>query len=103
MTPEERKRIVADGIRQLKKIKPPDEPSDVDRLIERGKLISAEVAKIVNEVDAAVRDSGRTHDRAALAQVVSQLYLDRFCHWNREELLQLLVIIHTENAVAELI
>lgn len=103
MNQEEHERIVNAAMTKLKKIKPPDEPIDIERLRQRGMEIVKAVSIKALAYDKQVRDLGQTHDAKTAAQVVSGYFFDGFAHWSKDELLTLLVLIHTETAVAEMI
>jgi hypothetical protein len=100
--PEERKRIVDDALSKLKKFQPADAPSDIDRLKDKAKAITLQLAKETNLITDALRANGQSQDRTMLAQHISKGYVSAFSKWHKDELIMLLTIIHTEAAMGEM-
>lgn len=101
--PEERKRIVDDALKCFKEKHAPEEQSDLDRLMERAKDITRRVSLAVKQHDFQVRNLGNNHDPAVLGKFISELYLNEFSSWRKDDLLMLLVLMHTEVAVGQVI
>lgn len=67
-----------------------NEPDDLQKLLMQARLITEEVRAAVGPV------AQINPDPRAISQLISKAYLDKFCKWNRDELLMLLTVIHTD-------
>lgn len=98
--PEDAKqRMVADALGALKSDFKPMTLSSGELIQQRAVAISKEVAKLTRELDIAVLKAGSKHDVKTLVQIVSRKFLEGFSTWDKDELLYLLVMMHTDMAV----
>lgn len=104
-SPEVKSKLLAAFAAKLKaKFGPKeDQPSDVERLRNRAIEINQKVAKLWLPIDNAIRAKGDTIDPKTAAATIAKMYLDEFCQWPKEDLLQLLVLMHVENAIQQII
>jgi len=74
-------------------------PSDLELLVGRLKNISEAIAGEFREFDKAVILVGTKHDPKFVAERICKAYLNRLSMFTRDELLFILAIIHTEEAM----
>jgi len=98
--PEQRGRIVADALSKLSPTFRPDQTTDgeliLTKAIEVSKAVHALMKPIIVEAETKL---GIKHDKKVLSSMIGKHYLEGFGAWDRDELLYLLVFIHTQTAI----
>ena len=77
-------------------IKEPVE-NDLARIVRQAKQVTQEVRAIIGPI------AELNPDPQAISQIISKTYLDKFAHWSKDELLFLIVIMHTENMAQQVL
>lgn len=97
--PDQRARMVSDALKVLSHdFKPMDETAAMllmKRTFELSKAVKAIIKPLLNHEQA----FGGGHDTKTLAHIISKAYTEGFSNWDKDELLYLVVLMHTENAI----
>ena len=97
--PSQRSAMVKDALDSLGTSMKPILPSDTENLLTRALETTKKVSAVCRQIDLAAQTSGIAHDRKILATVISREFKDHFGTWTKDELLYLLVFIHTDLAI----
>lgn len=91
MTGEEKNRILAAALDKFSFTPKAKKEDPITHLLAKSKAVTNRVRDSIKPLLAA----GGWKDQAALQDVIQKLYVDSFWHFDREELLLLVVILHT--------
>lgn len=101
--PDQRARMVDDALASMKhKFKPINKTVAEDIML-RAKVVTQTVAKTCREFTDPARKAGIvTHDTKLLSALISKEYAELFSQWSKDELLFLITLIHTEQAIEQI-
>jgi hypothetical protein len=91
MNPEEHNRIVTGALSNFKYAKS-KKKSETDLLVEKAMTVTTAVRNHIKPILAA----GGAKDPGALRELIARLYLDAFVHFSKDELENLVTILHVE-------
>lgn len=98
--PDQRAAIVKDALDAVSPTFRPDKPfagEDVlKKAMECSKAVNAVIKPFLTEAHSKL---GNVHDKKYLSQIIGKAYLEAFGTWEREEILYLMVFLHTQIAV----
>lgn len=98
--PEERARIVADALSKVSPTFRPDQTTDGELILQKAMEVSKAVNALIKPfIIEANTKLGVTHDKKVLSTMIGKKYLEGFGTWSKDELLYLLVFIHTQIAI----
>lgn len=97
--PDQRGRMVADALKALSHDFKPMTLNDSELIMKRAMEIAKAVKAIIKPLDEHVHLTGIQHDVKVMANLVSKAYTEGFCTWSKDELLYLLVLMHTEMVI----
>lgn len=97
--PDQRSAMVNDALKALSHdFKPMDETAAM-LLMKRAFELSKAVKAIINPLLKHEQAFGGGHDTKTLAHLISKAYTEGFSNWDKDELLYLVVLMHTETAI----
>jgi len=98
--PDQRASMVKDALDALSPAFRPDKSHAGEEVLNEAMVIARAVAAVVAPI---VKESntkiGVKHDKKVLSTLISKAYLDGFGSWSKDDLLYLLIFIHTQIAV----
>ena len=101
-SPDERRRMVDDALREFKKNQAAPAPEPLQELVNRAKVMHREIINLMTEVRKADESNGGVYDPIAMHALCLKTYLDKFSEWNKDELLHLTALWHTELLMEQL-
>ncbi len=73
--------------------------TETELILQKAQDVAKAVSVITREIDAAARAAGTPHDVKSLAAIISKTLKDGFMEFDYDELLFLIVAIHTDCAI----
>jgi hypothetical protein len=98
--PDQRASMVKDALDSLSPSFQPDKSNAGEQILTEAMIVAKAVAAIVGPlVKEANTKLGVKHDKVLLSKMIGKAYLEGFGSWSKDDLLYLLVFIHTQIAV----
>lgn len=97
--PDQKSRMVADALSSLPSDWRPIGPTEAELIIKRAEGITRNAAAVARQLDLAASASGLPPDRKTLSHIIGKEFLSGFGTWSKDELLYLIVFMHTDVAM----